>query len=139
AGRWANKGTFDDGGCTLFLQGRDQSLTGSKGGNDIRRVERRVLAECVGGSSDCLLLTWRIGTQGVLHPVAKLRKYGFRHIKRVLRHKVDTDALGADEAHNLLHALNQHLWCVVEQQVRLIEEEYQPGFFRIADLRHFLK
>src|SRR5690606_10057180 len=82
AGRWANKGTFDDGGCTLFLQGRDQSLTGSKGGNDIRRVERRVLAECVGGSSDRFLLTWRIGTQGVLHPVAKLRKYGFRHIKR---------------------------------------------------------
>ncbi|MNZ66435.1 hypothetical protein D3C78_846600 [compost metagenome] len=70
----------------------------------------------------------------MLHPVAKLSQHAVRDIGRTLGHEVDADPLGADEPHHQLDLLQQRLGRVVEQQVRLIEEEHQHGFVRIAHL-----
>jgi 3,4-dihydroxy 2-butanone 4-phosphate synthase/GTP cyclohydrolase II len=83
----------------------------------------------------------REGAQGVLHPVAELAEHAVGHVHRVLGDEVDTDALGADQPHHLLHLVHQHLrpWRVVEEQVRLVEEEHQHGLVRIAEFRQLLE
>jgi hypothetical protein len=54
-------------------------------------------------------------------------------------HEIDAHALGADEAHHLLDLVGERLGRIVKQQMRLVEEEYQLGLFRIADLRQHLE
>ncbi|MNL51366.1 hypothetical protein D3C87_1744590 [compost metagenome] len=75
----------------------------------------------------------------MLHPVAKLRQHGFRHVQRVLRHEIDAHTLGADQPHHLFHSFDQHLRRVVEQEMRLVEEEHQPRLVRIAHFRQRLE
>ena len=41
----------------------------------------------------------------MLEPVAELREHAFRQVARVLRHKEDAHALGADQAHDLFDLL----------------------------------
>ncbi len=48
-------------------------------------------------------------------------------------HEEDAHALRADQPHDLLDLVLQRLGGIVEQQVRLVEEEHQPGLFRVAD------
>jgi hypothetical protein len=52
--------------------------------------------------------------------------------RRELRAEVHADALRADEPHDLLDALAQRGRRVVEQQVRLVEEEHELGLVEIA-------
>ncbi|MNS62004.1 hypothetical protein D3C72_950500 [compost metagenome] len=139
AGRRAHEGALDDGGRALVVQGRDQRLTGAERGDGVGGVEGRVLAEGVGRRAHRFLLARRIGAQRVLHAVAELGKNGFRHVERVLRHEIDADALGADKAHDLFHAFHQHPWRIVEEQMRLIEEEHETRLFRVAHLRQFFE
>ena len=74
----------------------------------------------------------------MLHAVTELGEHRFRHVERILRDEIDADTLGTDEAHDLLDALQQHLRRVVEEKMRLVEEEHQLRLFRIADFRqHF--
>jgi pimeloyl-ACP methyl ester carboxylesterase len=58
-----------------------------------------------------------------------------RDVQRVLGHEIHADALGPHQPHHQLDALDQHLGRLVEQQVRLVEEEHQLGLFQVADLR----
>ena len=75
----------------------------------------------------------------MLHAVAELRQHGLRHVERILRHEIDADALGADQPHHLLDLLQQRLRRVVEQQMRLVEEEHELRLVEIADLGHLLE
>ena len=73
--------------------------------------------------------------QGVLDPVAQLAEDRAGHVGRVLGHEEDADALGPDQPHGLRHRLEERLAGTREEQVRLVEEEDQPGPLDVADLR----
>ena len=75
----------------------------------------------------------------MLHPVAHLLQHIVRHIEGILGDEINANALGADELHGLLNFLHEARGRIVKQQMSLIEEENQLGFFRIAHFRHFLK
>jgi hypothetical protein len=70
----------------------------------------------------------------VLHAVAELRRDRVGNVERVLRNEIDADALGTDEAGDLLDAIHQRLGRVVEQQMRFIEKEHELGLGLVADL-----
>ena len=74
----------------------------------------------------------------MLHTVAQLAEHSVGNIRRVLRDKIDADALGADKTDHLFDFIQQHLRRIVEQQMRLIEEEHQFGLVEIARLRQAL-
>ena len=57
----------------------------------------------------------------------------------VLRHEIDADGLGADQPHHLLDFLEQRLGRILEQKIRLVEEEYELRLIGVADLRQFLE
>src|SRR5690606_20827875 len=61
------------------------------------------------------------------------------NVDRVVGDEIDADALGADQADDLLDLLQQALGRVVEQQVRLVEEEDQARLLRVADLGQLLE
>jgi hypothetical protein len=75
----------------------------------------------------------------VLHAVAQLGQHGVGHVQRVLRHEVHAHALAAHQAHHQFDALDQRRRRVLEQQVRLVEEEHQLGFFEVAHLGQHLE
>src|SRR3546814_16912572 len=54
----------------------------------------------------------------------------------LFRSEIDADALGPDQAHHLFHLVQQGLWCILEQQMRLVEEEDQ---FRLVGIAHLWK
>ena len=75
----------------------------------------------------------------MLNAIAELRQDGLRHVERVLRDEVDADALRADQPHDLLDRVEQRLRRVVEEKVRLVEEEDQLRLVEIAHLRQVLE
>jgi hypothetical protein len=70
----------------------------------------------------------------VLHPVAELGEHIGRHVLRRLGDEEDADALRADQPDGLLDRVEERLGCVVEEQVRLVEEEHQLRLVEVADL-----
>jgi hypothetical protein len=70
----------------------------------------------------------------MLDAVAELARDSVGNVDRVLGDEIDADALGADQAHHLLDLLEQRLGRIIEQQMRLVEEEAELGLVRIADL-----
>ena len=71
-------------------------------GDHLVDIELRVGAEGLGGGFDGFLIARREGAEGVLHTVAELAEDDLGTSMRVLGDEVDADALGADEAHDLL-------------------------------------
>ena len=126
-------------GHAAGIQGRDQRLADAELRDHLRGLERRVGPERLGRCLDPLLLGGREGAQRVLHPVAELAQDHRRHVGRILGDEVDADALGADQPHHLLDLLGQRLGRVVEQQVRLVEEEHELGLVEIAGLGQLLE
>ena len=53
--------------------------------------------------------------------------------------KIHADALAAHQPHHQLDALDQRLRRILEQQVRLVEEEHQLGLVEVADLGQLLE
>ncbi len=88
---------------------------------------------------DGFLVVGREGAEGVLHAIAELAEDDLRDVVRVLRDEVDADALGADEADDLLDARAEGGGQIVEEQVRFVEEEDELGLFSIADFGHALE
>jgi hypothetical protein len=70
----------------------------------------------------------------VLQPVAELAEDRLRHVVGQLRAEINADAFRADQPHDLLDALQERGRRVVEQQVRLVEEEHELRLVEIADL-----
>jgi hypothetical protein len=75
----------------------------------------------------------------VLHPVAELAEDVLWHVRGVLRDEVDPHPLGADQPGHLFDLVQQRLGRVVEEQMRLVEEEDQLRLVRVADLGQFLE
>ena len=86
-----------------------------------------------------LLVAGGEGAQGVLHPVAELAQHGVGQVERVLGDEVDPHPLGADQPHQLLDLVHQHLGRVVEEQVGLVEEEDQLRLRQVAHLGQLLE
>ncbi len=75
----------------------------------------------------------------MLDPVAELGEDRVGHVERVLGHEIDADPLAAHEAHDELDPLEQHLRCLVEEQVRLVEEEEDElGLVEVTDFGQML-
>ena len=70
----------------------------------------------------------------MLHAVAELAEDLGRDVLRALGHEEDADPLRPDEPHDLLHRIEERLARVVEEQVRLVEEEDELRLLDIADL-----
>ena len=75
----------------------------------------------------------------MLDAVAQLAKHPVRHVDWVLRHEINAYSFGADQPHDLLDLVHQRLGRVVEQQMRLVEEEHEFRLRRIAGFRQFLE
>ena len=99
----------------------------------------RIGAHGLGRGFHRLLVARGEGAQGVLHAVAELSQHRVRNVERVLGDEIHAHALGADQAHHLFDLFEQGLGRVVEQQVRLVEEEHQLGLFRVAHLGQVLE
>src|SRR5262245_33285607 len=76
----------------------------------------------------------RVGAERVLDAIAELAEDLVGHIVGELRAKVHADALGPDDAHDLLDALTERGWGVRKEQVGLVEEEDELGLVAIAHL-----
>ena len=71
----------------------------------------------------------------MLNPVVQLRGHRVRNVDRVLGDEIYAHTFGPDKADDLFDLLKQGLWCIVEQQMRLIKEENELRLVRIANFR----
>src|SRR4029078_6522249 len=74
--------------------------------------------------------------QRVLNAVAKLGKNRIRYVERILGHEINADTFRSDQLHHLRDLLKKSGRRIGDQQMRLVEKEYEARFFRIA---HFGK
>ena len=77
--------------------------------------------------------------QAVLYLVPELRHHCSRYVSRALCHEEDGNAFRSYELHNLLNLFEQALRRILEEQVRLIEEEHHLRLFRVAHFRQHLE
>ena len=110
----------------------DQRFAHFEFGDGLFDIKVRVDPECFSRCLDRPLIARGIGAQCVLDPVAKLPGDLFGNVDRVLADEIDPDAFRTDQPDHLLHLVEQRLRGIVEQQVRFIKEEHQPGLFGIA-------
>jgi hypothetical protein len=82
---------------------------------------------------------WCERAQRVLDARAELAEHAARHVRRRLRDEEHTDALRANHAHRPLDRLEKCLRRLVEEQVRLVEEEDELRLIEVADLRQLLE
>src|SRR5215475_15640947 len=75
----------------------------------------------------------------MLHAIAELSQHCFRHVQRVLCHEEDADALGADQANDLLDLFHKWLRRIVEQQMSFVEKEYELRLLGIANFGKLLE
>jgi hypothetical protein len=75
----------------------------------------------------------------MLDPVAELGEHRLGHVRRMLRDEEHADALRPDHADGSLDGLHEPLRRVVEEQVRLVEEEDEFRLLEVADLRQLLE
>jgi hypothetical protein len=75
----------------------------------------------------------------MLHAIPELPENGFGNVNGVLGDEEDTHTLGPNKPDDLLNAGLQYGGQVVEKKMRLIEEEDELGFFRIANFGELLE
>ena len=75
----------------------------------------------------------------MLDAVGELREDVVGDVGGGLRHEEDADALRADELDDLNYLLHERLRRVREEEVRLVEEEYDARLFDVADLGELLE
>jgi len=137
--RRVDEGALDDGGSAFFVEEADEGFADFKLGDDGGSVEAGVGAEGVGGGADGLLVARGEGAKGVLDAVAELAEDGVGDVDGVLGDEVDADALGPDEADDLLDAGAEDGRLVGEEEVSLVEEEDELGFIEIAGFGQVLE
>src|SRR5262249_27032158 len=69
----------------------------------------------------------------------ELAQYPVRYVDRILGHEIDADTLRADQPDDLFDLVHQRLGRVVKQEMRLVEEEDEFWFRRVADLGQLLE
>ena len=86
----------------LLVKERYQGLTCLQFQDGLLGLERGIGAEGLGRYLDGLLVARRVGTQGMLYPVAQLTQDNVRDVGGQLRDEEDAHALAADQADDLL-------------------------------------
>ena len=127
-----------DGGGAVLLEEGKQGFAGGQLGEGGLGVKGGVDPEGLRHGAHHLLLLRREGAQGVLHPAGKLAQNGGGHVGGALGDEEHAHALGADQAHHLLDALQQGLAAIVKQQMRFVKEEHHAGQLLVALLRQNL-
>ena len=77
--------------------------------------------------------------EAVLDLVAELRQHRVRNVPGVLGDEIDPDALAADQLDHLFDPLQQELRHILEQKVRLVEEEDHLRQIHVPGLRQGLE
>jgi hypothetical protein len=114
----------------LRVEHRDQRLADCELGNHLLDVNRGILAKGIRGHFDRFLIAGGKCAQRMLDAVAKLSQHDVGNILRTLRHEVHADALGTNQANDLLDLLDERRRGVVEHEVRFVEEEDESAFGR---------
>ena len=70
----------------------------------------------------------------MLHAVGELRQHLVGDVRRRLRDEVDSHTLRAHKLHHLDDLVHEPLGHVVEEQVRLVEEEHEPWLVGVTHL-----
>ena len=126
-------------GHAAVLQRRYQGLADAELGDRSNDIDLGIGRKGFRGGPHGFLVARRECAQRVLDAIAHLPEHGLRDIVRILRTEIDADALRADQADHLFDALHQRRRRVVEQQMRLVEEEHQLGFVEVAGLGQVLE
>ncbi|KFB65996.1 MAG: hypothetical protein CAPSK01_004838 [Candidatus Accumulibacter vicinus] len=123
----------------MAVEERNQRLADAEFADCRLGVELRIRPQGLRGRFHGFLVSRRERAQRVLNPVAKLPENGIGNVERILRDEVDADALGTDQTHHLLDLFQECRRRFVEQQMRFVEKEDQPGFVEVADFRQLLE
>ena len=70
----------------------------------------------------------------MLHTIAELAEHSVRNVSRMLRDVEHADALRADQSRDLLDLVAHRVARIVEQEMRLVEEEHE---LRLRQIAHF--
>ena len=134
--RRAHPDALGHGGPALFIKEAHERLAHAEVLDHAGHVELGIGAHRFGNSLHGPLVTRRIGAKRVLHAVPELPEDHLGDVQRRLRHEVDADTLGADEAHHLLDLLGHFLGAVVKEHVRFVKEEHELWLFQVAHFGH---
>ena len=126
---------FHNGGSTLFIQEGYQGFTGAELKKRIVSLESGICAEGIGSNLYCLLVLGAVGAEGVLYAVAQLAEDIGRDVRGALGDEIDANALGADEADNLLNLVCKGLGSAFKEHVGLVKEEHKLGKIHLSNLR----
>ena len=118
----------------ILVQRRNERLADLQLGDRLLDIKLGIDTERLCRRLDRPLVARSESAQCMLDAITQLPGDLLGDIDRVLRDEIDAHALGADQANDLLHLILQRFGRVVEQQVRLVEEEHQLRLFRIAHL-----
>ncbi len=129
----AQAGPGDRRRRALLAHDRDDRLAGAELLQDALEVVARLRVRA-DGRPERLRIVGREGAQRVLDARAELGEHVGGNVLRGLRDEEDADALRADQAHGLHDRREEVLRGVLEQQVRLVEEEHELRLVEIADL-----
>ena len=133
-----HEGPIHRGRRALRVEQGDERLPHLQLGDGGGGIHLRILAEGLGCGPDRLLVPRREGPERVLHPVPELAEDRLGDVEGVLGDEVDAHPLRADQPHHLLHLLEERSGRVAEEQVRLVEEEDQPGLVGVSHLGQVL-
>ena len=110
-------------GAPSACEQRHQRLADLQFGDRGRDIDAGIGAERLRRGLHRRLIARGEGAQRMLDAVAELARDRVGNVDRVLGDEIDADALRADQPHDLLDLVEQRLGRVVEQQMRLVEEE----------------
>ena len=125
---------LDHRGRAILVQRGDQRFAHFQFGDGLLHIEIAIDPEGFRRRLDRALVSRSEGAQRVLHAVADLARDLVRNVDRILRHEEHAHALGPDQAHHRLDRVLKGLRRIVEQQVRLVEEEHQLRLVLVAHL-----
>ena len=127
-------GPRDRGRGAALVHHGDDRLADAEAGDHLTEVLVGGVGVGVDGRLERLRVVRRVRAELVLDPRAELGEHRVRYVGRALGHEEDADALRPDQPHGLGDLVEERLRGVVEQQVRLVEEEDQLGLVDVADL-----
>ena len=128
-------GAFHDARCALLVEEGYQGFTRAQVEDGVFGLEGGIGAEGLCGGAHGFLVLRRIGAQGVLDAVAQLGQDADGHVARDLGDEIDADALGTDQADDLLDLGGEGLGSILEEHVGLVEEEDELREVQVTDLR----
>src|SRR5690606_37954379 len=119
----------------FFIQHGHQCLANAKVGNEIFGFIEIAEWIVLGSLLDRLPVRSREGAKRMLYFQTELGKDGRRNIHWVLCAEEHTDSFRANEFDDCLDLLHMCIACFLEDQVRLVDEEYKLRLVEVAFFR----